>query len=291
MIYHYTYRITVNNPTDNRVYYIGVRSCKKHPTQDNYFGSCREFTAWQKENGTVNLTKEILAIWGDRKLAVEHEMKLHEHFEVALNPQFWNKAKQKTTGFDTTGIPSPMRGKTHSEEANKKNRQAHLGKPSANKGIKLSAERIEALRKINLGRPSANKGKKVSEEVKNKTKPTWFKAGSTPWNRGIPALPNVIEAARLANLGKKHTDYTKELKRIKMTGYVYNIVTCPHCNTTGGETSMKRWHFDNCTGAKLYRSRVTVNGVRIHLGYFATKELADIAKQGINIWQAQLTHH
>ena len=133
------------------------------------------------------------------------------------------------------------------------------------------------------GLPSPNKGKKVSEEVKNKSKRTWFKADSTPWNKGLPALPNVIEAARLANLGKKHTDYTKELKRIKMTGYVYNIVTCPHCNTTGGETSMKRWHFDNCEGAKLYRSRVTVNGVRIHLGYFATKELADIAKQGINI--------
>ena len=280
---HYTYRISVNNPTDNRIYYIGARSCKKHPTQDNYFGSCREFTAWQKENGKSGLTKEILAIWGNRKLAIEHEINLHEHFNVAQNPQFWNKAKQKTTGFDTSGMPSPRRGIKHTEEAKEKNRQAHLGKPSANKGIKLSPDRIEALRQINLGRPSANKGKKQTEEVKNKTKHTWFQAGLVPWNKGVPALPNVIEAARAANLGKKHTEYTKELKRLKMTGHVYNIITCPHCNTKGGETAMKRWHFDNCTGAKLYRSRVTVNGVRLHLGYFATKELADIAKQGITI--------
>jgi uncharacterized metal-binding protein len=23
-------------------------------------------------------------------------------------------------------------------------------------------------------------------------------------------------------------------------------VTCPHCGLPGGETAMKRWHFDNC---------------------------------------------
>lgn len=132
------------------------------------------------------------------------------------------------------------------------------------------------------GLPSPKKGIKLSEEIKNKSKHTWFKENSTPWNKGTPASPNVIEAARAANLGKKHTEYTKELKRLKMTGHVYNIITCPHCNTKGGETAMKRWHFDNCTGAKLYRSRVTVNGVRLHLGYFATKELADIAKQKDN---------
>lgn len=281
MIYHYTYRITVNNPTDSRLYYIGARSCKKHPTEDaNYFGSCKEFNAWQKQNGKGQLTKEILAIWKNRKLAIEHEIKLHNLFDVAKNSQFWNKAKQTSTGFDTSGKPSPMRGKRQSPEAIQKLRLATLGRPSPNKGKKLSAERIEALRQINLGRPSPNKGKKVSEEIKNKTKRTWFKENSTPWNKGLPAPAHVIEAARLANIGKKHSDHTKELKRIKMTGYVYNIITCPHCNTTGGETSMKRWHFDNCSGAKLYRSRVTVNGVRIHLGYFATKELADIAKQG-----------
>jgi hypothetical protein len=42
---------------------------------------------------------------------------------------------------------------------------------------------------------------------------------------------------------------------------------------------MKRWHFDKCTGAKIFKARATVNGKRIFLGHYATKEQADaIAK-------------
>ena len=124
------------------------------------------------------------------------------------------------------------------------------------------------------GTPSPKKGIKLSEEIRNKSKHTWFQKGHITWNKGIPALPHVIEASRLANLGKKHSDHTKELHSIRMTGYVYDTITCPHCNTSGGATTMKRWHFDNCTGAKYYRSRVTVNGKRIHLGRYASKEEA-----------------
>lgn len=29
-------------------------------------------------------------------------------------------------------------------------------------------------------------------------------------------------------------------------GRTHSLITCPHCNTTGGCTTMKRWHFDNC---------------------------------------------
>jgi hypothetical protein len=79
--------------------------------------------------------------------------------------------------------------------------------------------------------------------------------------------------------GYVQSDERKERMRAMMTGYKYQEITCPHCNTSGGETSMKRWHFDNCTGAKIFRARVTVNGKRIFLGHYATKEQANaIAK-------------
>lgn len=92
-------------------------------------------------------------------------------------------------------------------------------------------------------------------------------------------LVNLTEGG-LGPLGFKQSEKTRALKKEKMTGYVYNIITCPHCNTTGGETSMKRWHFDNCTGSKEFRSRITVLGKRIYLGYFATKEMAtSVAKE------------
>ena len=46
--------------------------------------------------------------------------------------------------------------------------------------------------------------------------------------------------------GRIESEETRQKRREKNTGYVHKIVTCPKCGTTGGETSMKRWHFDNC---------------------------------------------
>jgi hypothetical protein len=68
------------------------------------------------------------------------------------------------------------------------------------------------------------------------------------------------------------TEARKQHLHNVLTGYKHKQVTCPHCNTSGGETSMKRWHFEKCTGAKNFRARVTVSGKRIHLGRFSTKQ-------------------
>lgn len=61
-------------------------------------------------------------------------------------------------------------------------------------------------------------------------------------------------------------------KRILLTGYKHKTVTCPKCNMSGGETSMKRWHFEKCSGLKKFKARATVNGKRVFLGNYATKE-------------------
>jgi len=100
------------------------------------------------------------------------------------------------------------------------------------------------------------------------------KGGGNPpisrWNKGIPALPHVIEAVIKANTGRIHTKEEKE-KRIKgligrpmsaknkealrianmnriptMKGKHFPTVTCPHCNKVGGIIPMKRWHMNNC---------------------------------------------
>ena len=106
---------------------------------------------------------------------------------------------------------------------------------------------------------------------------TRFKAGQKPWNTGKPMHPSAVEALRKANTGKQQTEESKMKKSLACKGYKHIQVTCPHCNTVGGETSMKRWHFDNCTGAKKFRARVTIDGKRIHLRRFATKADADAA--------------
>jgi len=93
--------------------------------------------------------------------------------------------------------------------------------------------------------------------------------------------------------GYKVTEDRKAKLSKIMKGYKHQIVTCPHCGDKGGETSMKRWHFDNCKGpAKKFKARVTLNGERICLGRFLTKEEAKAAEEDFyksnprpaNIW-------
>lgn len=85
--------------------------------------------------------------------------------------------------------------------------------------------------------------------------------------------------------GKGALDYcfseeVRKLKSEQMVGYKHDKVTCPHCGFVGGKTSTKRWHFDNCAGLRpQFKSRVTVNGTRIYLGKFHTKEEADKVAQ------------
>ena len=44
----------------------------------------------------------------------------------------------------------------------------------------------------------------------------------------------------------KRLSESKTGKSIKLKGYRYEKVTCPHCGTVGGGGNMTRLHFDNC---------------------------------------------
>jgi len=107
MPFHYTYRLIAQNPIDDRVEYIGVRSCECDPANDTaYMSSSREVKALIK-SGMV-FVKEIIATWPSRKAAVAHEIALHAEFDVARSPRFFNKAKQTTVGWDTGGTSNPI---------------------------------------------------------------------------------------------------------------------------------------------------------------------------------------
>ena len=107
---------------------------------------------------------------------------------------------------------------------------------------------------------------------------TRFKSGFIPWNKGKPVPSHVAEMLRKANLGKSISEETKKALSLANKGRVFKKIECPKCKTIGGLTVMKRWHFDKCTGAKNFRARVTINGKRIHIGRFETKEDAKMAE-------------
>ena len=105
--YHYTYRITNITKVALRIYYYGVHSTNLRPEDDlgiEYFSSStnEEFKNDQKQN-PHNYKYKIIRVFKTRKEATKLEIKLHEKFDVGVNDVFYNKVKQTSTGFDTTG--------------------------------------------------------------------------------------------------------------------------------------------------------------------------------------------
>jgi hypothetical protein len=104
-MYHYVYRIT---NTKIKKYYYGARSSKNKPILDIgllYFGSSKDknFMAEQRNNPS-NFKYKVVKILKSRKDAILFEIFLHNKFDVGKNPRFYNRAKQSSTRFDTTGI-------------------------------------------------------------------------------------------------------------------------------------------------------------------------------------------
>jgi hypothetical protein len=237
-MYHYTYMIDVKNHTDERCRYIGVRSCSVKPDQDFYFGSCRPFKKWQASNGTDGLVKTVLAWWPNREQALKHEILLHDIFDVGRSKEFWNQAKQKATGFDTTGVQISDDGKLKrsvktkgvpkSEEHKAKIKQALLGKPK-------SAEHRKKVSMAKAGKPSPLRGLSIG---KGRPKSAEHKAKIGAANKGKKRTPEVC--AKLSELRKQEAP----TKAKSLTAY--EKIQCPHCDKIGMKANMKRYHFDNC---------------------------------------------
>lgn len=122
--------------------YIGVRTCKCTIWDDEYMGSSRHMT----EEDKANCNKIVLKRFDNREDAVAYEVEMHEKFDVANNPMFYNKAKQTSTGFDTCGVKvqhseehkkkiSPI-GRIHKEETKNKIRNTHRQNVAKHKGFK-----------------------------------------------------------------------------------------------------------------------------------------------------------
>lgn len=104
-MYHYTYMLKALNPLSAEVYYIGVRSSKNKPDIDNYFSSSK-YVSDAIKNGVL-FDKIVLGIFDSREEAVLNEIELHNFYDVGANDTFFNKSKQTSIGFDTSGVKIP----------------------------------------------------------------------------------------------------------------------------------------------------------------------------------------
>ena len=228
-MYHYTYEITANNPTDARQKYIGVRSCECYPTEDKYWGSCKSFTEWQKVNGTESLAKKIFAMHQTRELAIEHEIKLHEHFDVAVNEEYFNECRATSIGFyqEPEVISKDITEKWQDPAYRQMMSDAHKGQVAWNKGLKTPADVRAKQSLAKKGKPSHMKGKKhTAESIK---KMSDANKGKMPWITGRKHTAESLAKMSAAQKGKPKTK-----------------TECPHCGKVGGGNAMVQWHFDNC---------------------------------------------
>ena len=151
-----------------------------------------------------------------------------------------------------------------------------------NKGRKIPNEELEALRAKGFGFSKGNvpwnAGLAYTKDMTAKFYDIGsYTRGKPAYNKGRPMAPHVLAALIKACTGRTQSDEEKRKKSLANKGRVFGIVACPHCKTSGGETGMKRWHFSNCTGAKIYTARLTVDGKRIFLGTYATKDQVAMA--------------
>jgi hypothetical protein len=156
------------------------------------------------------------------------QSKLHKISEATINKTMANVEK----GLQRRGIPLP-------EETKAKMSASHMGvaKPR-------TAEHSAKLSVAAKGRKSPNKDKPMSAETKAKLSAT---------KTGVPQTEE--HKAKIA-ASKKGTSLTEETKAkigaankgkpSPKKGLPKPKLTCPHCGQEGGNSQMKRYHFDNC---------------------------------------------
>ena len=172
-MFHYTYRIS--NIKLHKHYY-GVRSSKVEPKKDlgiKYFSSSKdkEFMRDQKEN-PHNYKYKVIFVYKTRKEAINSEIKFHNKFDVGVNESFYNRAKQASTGFDTTGTSWNMseNGKNNIRKSLFE-RGGHKGENNPRHGAKLSKETKNKISNTLLNNDyvdSEETKKKKSESAKNR---------------------------------------------------------------------------------------------------------------------------
>jgi len=269
--YHYTYWLSAS-PTEN---YIGCRSCNCKPEDD---------TAYMSSSNTVKemiaagrqFHKHILKVWPTRKEAVAHEILMHRVLDVARNPLFLNKARQKSTGFDTTG-------KQHSETTREK-----IGAASRNRTPETLAKMSAAARnrspETRAKMSAAQTGKKHSAKTRAKMSTSHKGDKHHMWGKQHTSESRArISASRKGKYaGDKHPMYDKQHTpetRAKIskarTGMQLSEVTCAKISASlkgkfaGDKNPRAKAVYDNETGITYNTIKECVEAIGKSTGYIA----------------------
>jgi len=180
--YHYTY-ILIERET--QMGYIGVRSCDCVPKDDNYWGSSKHLPKGRCGDLSSTFDKVIVELFSTREEANYDEIRMHNWYNVAMNPSFYNKAKATTSGFcmygtkhtnetrekmskSKTGDKHYMYGKHHSDETRAKMSKSTTGDKHSMYGKHHTDVTREKMSKAQTGDKHPMYGKHHSDEAREK---------------------------------------------------------------------------------------------------------------------------
>ena len=237
-IYHYTYIIT---NTTNQMKYIGVRSCSCLPENDSdYMGSSKSLDEAMNETPEA-FTKIIIDTFPTREIANANEQWLHEHYDVARNPEFYNLCIAPL-GFCRAGSPISAETRKKLSEASKGRTLTPEHKKKLSAANKGQTRSPAARKNISAAKKGKNKGKNNPNYGNTHSPETKLKMSAA--QRGKTLSPEHKKKISESSKGKTLTPEHK--KKISGPRGPREKITCPHCSKIGGGSAMKRWHFSNC---------------------------------------------
>lgn len=216
-------------------WYYGRKTAKNcHPDNlwKTYFTSSKHVKQFRKDHGDpdiIQIRKTFTSVFE----CIKWENTVLRRLKVSKKDKWLNKTNGDLK-FDTTGLPSPMKGVKRPDIA-EKNKKGN----SLETRIKISKTRKE--RNI----VPYNKGKKGLQNAWNKGFTSATNSSIITGNKHSSKRKEVREKISLSNTGKI---FSQERKNSIKTGLQnLSILQCPFCNINSkSRSNMKRYHFDNC---------------------------------------------
>lgn len=199
---HYVYLLI--NP-NNDMKYIGKRSCECLPEEDVSYMSSSIYVPKEE------CDKLILKEFDTAKEAVEYEVRLHKKFNVATNPEFYNRANQTSNKFDTTGMTFNL-----TDEQKEKISKGNTGKKRSAETVKQMTEHLAKYRtqENRLKAAETLKQNGSNKGIKNSQFKPWFISYHNVTHLFYDISKN--EKALQNGFTKKY--YTDTAKKCKQTG-------------------------------------------------------------------------
>jgi hypothetical protein len=214
-MYCYTYLLINEN---NGMMYIGKRQSRLLPDLDtSYMGSSRHVPKEECD-------KIILSEFSTSLEATEDEIRLHSMYDVATNPKFYNRAKQTSTKFDTTGTTFTMT-KQHCENISK-----------ATKGVKktltpeqrqLNKDRLTSYRtpEVRAKAAASLKANGSNKGIKNSQFKPWYISTDTVTHLFFDISKNEKSIKDGYKSKKHYTDLQRKLTSAGTNHRLYGRIT------------------------------------------------------------------